>query len=1279
MFEEKRKISKVAQNILEKRYFMPGEHKWEDIANRVVENVIADAPESRKEITRQMIKNGYFIPNSPCLVNAGKPGGGLSACFVVDFPDTIEGIYKTKLDFALIARKGGGCGTSLSKIRPEGSKVAGSTHGYAGGPIKFADTISHDADALTQAGFRSMAIMFTISVYHPDVVKFITAKAEEGRIANANISVTVDNDFMNAVISDKKYWTRFKGKKYQEYNARDIFDMIIEGMWKNGEPGILFYDRINDSPYKYAGEELIATNPSLRKGTKVITDLGVFPIEELEGKTFKVINLNGELSDAKCFLSGNDKPLYKINLSGGIYYYATGEHKWAVSTGKNNKIVVKKSTLELSEGDKLPCNVSEKPTFGEIGSYSDGFFAGWLCGDGWITKRGDNGKTQVGVIVSEKDAESGIKSILEEKFSEIGVKTSFPLRQHANGRKWYEVNTINKSLDEFIDKFGITNKTQGLPKSIWNDCSKEFVYGFVDGLISSDGSVSKSGKITITTAHENFAKDVIDLLGVIGIPANMANGTSHISGREKEYSRYDICFPAHLLVGKLILSNVYKQNAIAETSTSRVKKNYFRKVLSVEKTNLLEDVWDISVYDNDHCFALPGVITGNCSEQPLSENGSCNLGSIDLSKFLDSSGNFEWDKFEIAVRYGMRFLDAVIDAGEYPTPEIAEWSKTHRAVGLGIMGYADLLLMKEIAYGSEEAVQLLGDILSFMDTISVDESVRMGEEYGIPEKCKLLPEPRRNITTNTVAPTGCQKAETLIETDSGLFRLSEIIDVNGETWQDINLSVHQDKNTAISNKGFINGLASTKKIKLSSGIDLESTPNHQYKIIRNGIYEWCAAEDINIGDIFPSKIGGYNNSLEADLVQPSYINSKTGVMAKDLRFPNKMTPELGFLLGCFYADGSVHKRGIRISQNPLDKEKIEKIVMIIKDVFDYDAIVEEGHTCTEIYINSVKLLSYLKDNEILKEKSLKVSVPKKIRESSKNSIREFINGYFMCDGCERGYGYIDTGSYQMAQDLAVLLRATGTNVRISERTKIRGHKSSNPMYRVFFVGYGSIDFPKEKEKYVKEETRERYELAKRLVGEHFIADTVINIEDGKCATYDISVPEGNMYVANGVISHNTISLISGCSSGIEPIFSEITVRNDKTGTYTFENDLASKDYFRCAVSANGAKEVTWQEHIDTLAEAQKYIQSGVSKTINFPNNTKRETIANAIMLAWEKGCKGVAVYRNGSRKVEVLSPKNVKKDKCPICGNDMVEIRGEKHCIFCKKENIIEETTTYYD
>lgn len=164
LFGPKRPISKTAKNILKKRYYSPGEEKWEDVAKRVVDWVYPKEKYPDKHDSMQnLIKNTYFVPNSPCLVNAGKKNGGLNACFVVDFPDTIEGIFKTKLDFALIARKGGGCGTSLTKIRPEGETVAGSTHGYAGGPIKFADTISHDADAMTQAGFRSMAIMFTMS------------------------------------------------------------------------------------------------------------------------------------------------------------------------------------------------------------------------------------------------------------------------------------------------------------------------------------------------------------------------------------------------------------------------------------------------------------------------------------------------------------------------------------------------------------------------------------------------------------------------------------------------------------------------------------------------------------------------------------------------------------------------------------------------------------------------------------------------------------------------------------------------------------------------------------------------------------------------------------------------------------------------------------------------------------------------------------------------------------------------------------------------------------
>lgn len=157
----------------------------------------------------------------------------------------------------------------------------------------------------------------------------------------------------------------------------------------------------------------------------------------------------------------------------------------------------------------------------------------------------------------------------------------------------------------------------------------------------------------------------------------------------------------------------------------------------------------------------------------------------------------------------------------------------------------------------------------------------------------------------------------------------------------------------------------------------------------------------------------------------------------------------------------------------------------------------------------------------------------------------------------------------------------------------------------------------------------------------------------------------------------TISLIAGCSSGIEPIFSEITVRNDKTGTYTFENDLAEQPYFRCAVSSNGATEVTWEEHIHTLASAQKYVDSGVSKTINFPTYTHKDTMGKAVMLAWKQGTKGLAMYRNGSRKVEVLSPKNIKKDKCPVCGEDLITVDGKQKCLSCKP--LTEKTVGSYD
>jgi ribonucleoside-diphosphate reductase alpha chain len=165
----------------------------------------------------------------------------------------------------------------------------------------------------------------------------------------------------------------------------------------------------------------------------------------------------------------------------------------------------------------------------------------------------------------------------------------------------------------------------------------------------------------------------------------------------------------------------------------------------------------------------------------------------------------------------------------------------------------------------------------------------------------------------------------------------------------------------------------------------------------------------------------------------------------------------------------------------------------------------------------------------------------------------------------------------------------------------------------------------------------------------------------------LPVPRRNITV-NTVAPTGTISLIAGThGSGCEPIFSEFTTRKDNTGTYQIYHPDYEQPYFRCAVASNGAQEVTWREHVLIQTQIQKYIDSGVSKTCNFPKMTRRETIGEAFMMAWKLGAKGITVYRNGSREVEVLSPKNLKQDKCPMpgCDGDLVKESGCKHCSKC--------------
>lgn len=274
------KLTVNAIEVLKKRYLMKNE------AGDIIETPdqmfkrVAEAVSGAEKKFYTAMRNLEFLPNSPTLMNAGTELGQLSACFVIPVFDSIESIFDALKAMAIVQQSGGGCGFSFSRLRPKGDIVR-STMGIASGPVSFMHIFDVTTDVIKQGGRRRGANMGILNVSHPDILNFITSKSKEGVLTNFNISIGVNNDFMEAVKNNRDYEliNPRNNECLRRVDANEVFDLIGMMAWRTGDPGLVFLDEIN------------AHNPTPEHRIDSTNPCGEVPLLDWESCNLGSINL----------------------------------------------------------------------------------------------------------------------------------------------------------------------------------------------------------------------------------------------------------------------------------------------------------------------------------------------------------------------------------------------------------------------------------------------------------------------------------------------------------------------------------------------------------------------------------------------------------------------------------------------------------------------------------------------------------------------------------------------------------------------------------------------------------------------------------------------------------------------------------------------------------------------------------------------------------------------------------------------------------------------------
>ncbi|HWX29459.1 MAG TPA: LAGLIDADG family homing endonuclease [Steroidobacteraceae bacterium] len=683
----------------------PIDNSMDDTYKRVARALADVEPEECREKWYESflwaLRHGA-IPAGRVTSNAGalehKPATSTINCTVSGtIRDSMDDILKKVHEAGLTLKAGCGIGYSFSTLRPRGAYVSGAG-AYTSGPLSFMDIYDKMCFTVSSAGGRRGAQMGTFDIGHPDVLEFIRAKRENGRLRQFNLSLLITDEFMKAVKSNgdwqlafplgrqeyeactaaerpdlddtSKYvwreWPYTEGyvaneeglvacKIYKTLPARRVWDVIMSSTYDFAEPGFILIDKVNEMNNNWWTENIRATNPCVTADTRLATQFGMVRIGDLYDARVDIQATvdcraldDGPGVDVRpavpAFMTSSSADVYRVVTQDGYEIKATEWHDFYTSRGK---IKLK----DLKPGDELLIQ-SGKGQFGGCGSAELGQLLGLLTGDGHFTNRG---KGQEAAVVNLWGADRSLADgVVAYVNSLIAGFAERPRNYQVSAVAIPDRNLVmirSVILARVLANYGFSVEAKlKVPEIVWRG-NEDCVKGYLRALFQTDGTVQRNGAyctIRLASSQQSLLKDVQMLLANFGIFCRVlkrrAAGQRLMPDGKGGKRLYDCQADYELIIGsesrdyfmeKIGFLTDEKNDKYRQWKLER-KRAQCEEFVSAVAT--IDHVGREAVFDTTqpdrNNLIFNGIVTGNCGEQPLPPYGSCLLGSVNLTKFV---------------------------------------------------------------------------------------------------------------------------------------------------------------------------------------------------------------------------------------------------------------------------------------------------------------------------------------------------------------------------------------------------------------------------------------------------------------------------------------------------------------------------------------------------------------------------------------------------------------------------------------------------------------------